>query len=311
MDISNQLMTETIELGLNEVFFDEFNTEVSPDYAKIEDIFKVEKSKKRAEYDLDIRGTGRFKTKGESEDIYEDMVKEKYKTTYVHVTFADSVPVTKEYIEDELYNIIRDMVADMGDSARETQYFNSFSIFRNAFNAAYLGADGKSLCADDHARDFGGTLDNKETTKLSATTLDSMITKLAEQTAHSGKVVTNIPNILLVPPKRYTQAVQLTDAKLVPGSNNNEPNVFSTKFGVQVKQTPYIGASQGGSDDAVFLLAKKHKIKRFVRVPVETWMTPWNNSRKTVTYYNARFRESIGWSSPLGVVGTDGTTGSY
>lgn len=311
MDISNQLMTETIEEGLNEVFFDEFNMEVPPDYAKLEDIFKIEKSKKRAEYDLDMKGTGRFLSKGESEDIYEDNIKEKYKTTYVHTTYADSVPITKEYLEDELYNIIKDMVEDLGNSARETQYFNSFSVFRNAFSSSYLGADGKSLCADDHPRDYGTVLDNKFTDKFTTTVLDQMIVKLIEQASHAGKVVSNIPAVLLVPPARYTSAVQITEAKLVPGSNNNDPNVFSSKYGIMVKQSPYLGASQGGSDDAVFLLSKKHKVKRFVRVPIETWMTPWDKSRKTVTYYNARFRESAGWSSPLGVVGTDGTTGSY
>lgn len=311
MDISNQLMTETIEEGLNEVFFDEFNMDTPPDYARLEDIFKTEKSKKRAEYDLDMRGTGRFTTKGESEDIYEDLIKEKYKTTYVHSTFADSVPITKEYLEDELYNIIKDMVADLGDSARETQYFNSFSVFRNAFSTSYLGADGKALCADDHPRDFGGTLDNKLTDKFSPAVLDSMIVKLLEQVSHSNKVVSNIPAILLVPSARYTQACQITEAKLVPGSNNNEPNIYSSKYSIMVKQSPYISASQGGSDDAVFLLARKHKVKRFVRVPLETWMTEWKQSAKTVTKYCARFRESVGWSSPLGVVGTDGTTGSY
>ena len=45
MDISNQLMTETIELGLNEVFFDEFNMETPPDYASLENIFKIENGK--------------------------------------------------------------------------------------------------------------------------------------------------------------------------------------------------------------------------------------------------------------------------
>jgi len=311
MAVSNALMTETIELGLNEVFYDNYNMVLPPMYAKLSDIFMEESSKKRAEYDLEMRGVGRFRTKGEEEDIFEDFIKEKYKTTFVHVTYADSVPVTKEYIEDELYNIVKTLVGELGDSARDTQYFNAFSVFRNAFSSSYLGADSKPLCATDHPRDWGGTLNNKMTDKLSSQTLDEMIVRMAEQTSHAGKLITNVPATLLVPPARFKQAVELTEAELQAGTANNDPNIFSAKYNIAVKMSPYIGAAMGGSDDAFFLLAKRHKVKRFIRVPTQTWMTPWDLSRKTVTYYNARYRESVGWSAPIGIIGSDGTTGSY
>lgn len=311
MDISNALNQETILEGLNEVFFESYNEELPPDYATLEDVFMTKSSRKAAEFDLDLRGTSQFSEKGESEDIYEDIMKEKYKTTYTNVTFASSVPITREYIEDELYDIVSDLVTDLGDSARETQYNKSFSVYRNGHNASFLGADGKSLFATDHPRDFGGTLNNKLTEKFKASVLEEMISRLTTQVSHSNKIITNLPDILLVPPKRYAQAVQITDAKLVPGSNNNEPNVVSTKYSVRVKQSPYLDSIAGGNDDAVYLLSKKHRIKRFIRVPLQTWMMPWNQSQKTVTKYCARYRESAGWSSPVGVISTDGTTGSY
>lgn len=311
MDVTTQYMLETIEEGLNEVFYDSYNMEVLPDYARIEDIFKVEPANKKTEYDLEMRGVGRFRQKGESSDIAEDDIEEKYKTSYTAVDFANSVPVSFTYMQDDLYNVVKENIGELGDAGRDTRYNSGFSIFNNAFNSSFVGADGKPLCADDHDRDLGGVLDNKETDKLSSETLRVMIKKLAEQKALSGIMVTNVPYCLLVPPNLYELAVKITEAKLEHNTANNAPNVWSTKYGIMVKQSPYISAANGGSDDAFFLLGKRHKIKNFVRQDMMTWMTPWNISRKMTSYYNAFYRESFGWSSPIGIVGSNGTTGSY
>jgi hypothetical protein len=311
MAINTSMMLETIEEGLNEVFYDSFQPETLPDYAKIEDIFKTGSSKKHSEYDLENKGVGRYKTKDEEEDINEDNIKEKYKTTFTHVAYSNSVPISFEYMEDDLYNIVKDDVGDLGMAGRDTDYNNAFSIFRNAFSASYLGADGKALCATDHPRDFGTNLGNLVTGKLSASVLQDMIKRLSEQRTHAGTFSPNMPDTLLVTPYLYPLAVQLTEAKLIPGSANNDPNVFSAKYGIKVKQSPYLGTVAGGSDHYFFLLGKRHKIKKFTRKDIMTWMTPWQQSRKMHTYYNAYFRNSYGWSSPIGIIGSNGTTGSY
>lgn len=309
--VTNALNTETILEGLNEVFYDNFNEETIPQFAKLEDIFMVETSRKAQEFDLEMKGIGYFKTKGEEEDIYEDMIKEKYKTTYTNVTFADSVGISKEYFDDELYNVMKDMVGQLGEAARSTQYNQCYSIFRNAFSTSFLGGDGKALIADDHPLDFGGVLDNKLTDKLSPKSLQAAIKMMAEQKDHSGRLRMLMPSILLVPPHLFPLAVEITEAEYIPKSANNEPNYVSSKYNVIVKQSPYIGTVMGGSDDAWFLLAKKHKIKRFIRESINTWMNDWKEDRKNITYYSARYRESCGWSSPVGIVGSDGSTGSY
>jgi len=311
MAVNRSTMLETIEEGLNEVFYDTFNIENLPNVATLEDVFATKSSKKHAEYDLEMRGIGEFSEKGEEEDIAEDFLKEKYKTTYTHVTYANSVPVTKEYIEDELYDVITDNVGELAEAAKYTMYNKGFSIFRNAFSTSFLGADGKALSATDHPRDFGGTLNNKLTAKLTPESLKTAITMLAEQRAHSGRLITNVPATLLVPAWLYPYAVEITEGKDITGTANNGVNVFSAKYNLMIKQTPFIGTSQGGSDHYWFVLAKRTKLKRYQRVPLNTWLTPWDQSRKTVAYYNARYRESYGWSSPIGVVGSDGTTGAY
>ena len=134
---------------------------------------------------------------------------------------------------------------------------------------------------------------------------------LGEQRGHAGTSVPNMPDTLLVTPFLYPLAVTLTEAKLIPGSANNDPNVFSVKYGIKVKQSPYLGTAFGGNDHYFFLLGKRNKIKKFTRRDIMTWVTPWSQSRKMHTYYNAYFRNSYGWSSPIGIIGSNGTTGSY
>lgn len=311
MSINTSMMLETIEEGLNEVFFDSYQPETLPDYAKIEDIFKVGNSKKHSEYDLENKGVGRFPVKGEEADVYEDDIKEKYKTTYTHVAYANSVPVSFEYMDDDLYNIVKDDIGDLGMAGRDTDYNNAFSIFRNGFSSSYLGADGQPLFDTDHPRDFGSNLNNKLTAKLDTASLEAAIKMLAEQRTHAGTFVPNLPETLLVTPYLYPLAVRLTEAKLIPGSSNNDPNVFSAKYGIKVKQSPYVGSVAGGSDHYWFVIGKRHKIKKFIRRELMTWMTPWQQDRRMHSYYNAYFRNSYGWSAPTGVIGSDGTTGSY
>ena len=311
MGVNNAVMTETIEEGLDEVFYDSYSPEDIPNFANISDVFREKKSKKHAEYDLEVRGVGRFRSKGEEEDIFEDDIEEKYKTTYTHVEYANSVPISYAQVQDQLYGLIEENVGELGDAARDTQFFTAFSIFRNAFSASYLGADGKALCATDHPRDFGGVLNNKLTAKLSPTSLEAAIQSLAEQKSHSKRLIPNRPNILLVTPRLFPLAVQITGAESIPLSNNAGPNVFSSKYNIFVKQSPYFAAVEGGSDDYWFLLGKRNKLKRYIRQALMTWVTPWNQSRKMTTFYNAYYRESYGWSSPIGIVGSDGTTGSY
>ena len=305
------LTPEILEEGLNEVFFDTYSPEKPPEFAEIGDIFKEETSNKHQEYDLEMRGVGRFTEKGEEEDIPEDEIAEEFKTTYSHVTYSNSLPVSLELLEDELYGQIKEAVGDMGMAARDTQHFKAFSIFRNAFDANFAGADGKPLVAADHPRELGGTLDNLLTAKLSPKSIQQAIYRMHEQKSLSGRLVPNNPKCLLVAPKNFKRAVEYTDAELVPGTANNGPNVFSTKYNISVKMSPYIGSSQGGDDDYWFLLGERHKVKRFIRKPLMTWVNDWKISRKTKTYYNARYRDSYGFSSPIGVMGSTGVDGSY
>jgi hypothetical protein len=304
MALVTDLSPETIEEGLNDVFYQAYNKEVVPGYAKIEDIFKTFGSSKHSEYDLRIAGVGPFVEKGEVENINEDYEEEKYKTTYTHTAFSNSVPVSFEYLKDQLYGIVGEKVRRLGLAALHTQYDNAFSIFRNANSASFVGADGVPLIDGAHPSESAGTQSNVIAGDLSLANLEEAVKKLMEQKDDRGIIIPQNPSILLVSPARFALANKLVFSELVPDSNNNAINYVSRVFpGLRVLQSPYIGAASGGDDDNWFVLGDNHKIKRFIREPLMTWMDDFKQNRNMVTNYNAYYRESTGWSDWNGTIG--------
>jgi phage major head subunit gpT-like protein len=304
MALVTDLSTETIEEGLNEVFYQAYEKEMVPGFAKIEEVFKNFNSSKHSEYDLRIAGVGQFQEKGEQENINEDYEEEKYKTTYTHTAFSNSVPVSYEYLKDQLYGIVGEKVRRLAFAAKDTQYDKAFSIFRRANNSSYVGADGVQLVDGAHPSESAGTQSNVISGDLSLGNLEEAIRKLMEQKDDRGLIIPQNPSILLVAPARFALANKLVQSELVPDSNNNAINYISKVFpGLRVLQSPYIGAASGGDDDNWFVLGDNHKIKRFVRDPLMTWMDDFKQNRNMNTFYNAYYRESTGWSDWVGVIG--------
>lgn len=295
---------ETIEEGLNEVFYQAYGAKPVPGLATLEDVFNTAPTSKHSEYDLRISGVGEFPAKGEPQNIPEDYEEEKYKTTYSYVEYSNSVPVSYAYLNDQLYSIVRDKIARLGIAARHTQYKNAFRIFTRANNAAYTGADGVQLVDGAHPTETAGTQSNVVSTDLTLPGLETGITTLNQQVDDRGILIPQTPSILLVATKKFGLATQITKSTKVYDSANNSINWISDIYPtLRILHTPYIGAKLGGDDDNWFILSDVHKIKRFIRFPLMTWMNSFKESRSMTTYYNAHFGESTGWSDYLGIVG--------
>ena len=304
MALTTALSPETIEEGLNELFYQAYEGQVAPGNTRLEDIFKTFNSAKHSEYDLRSAGVGEFQTKGEVDNIHEDYEEEKYKTTYTHTEFSNSVPVSYAYLKDQLYSLVGDKITRLGIAARHTQYKNAFSIFRNANSTSYVGADGVQLIDGAHPMEDGSTQSNVVSGDLSLPNLETAIATLMETKDDRGILIPQNPSILLVSPRRFALATKLVESELSPVDANNNINYVSKVFpGLRVMQSAYIGAAYGGDDDNWFVIGDNHKIKRFIREPIMTWMDDFKQNRNMVTNYNAYYRESAGWSDFVGIVG--------
>ena len=199
------------------------------------------------------------------------------------------------------------MVKDFGEKGRVTRDQVAFSVFRNAFTTA-LTADGVALVSDSHLTINGDTIDNKLTAVLSEPTLDDAITMLVEQKDQAGVVMGSMPETLLVPPKLFKLACEITESEKRSGTGDNDMNVYSTKYQINVATSPRLGAAAGGSDTAWFLLGRNHSISRWVRQDIKTDLVDYKFQRNNNYIYKANFREMTGALDYVGVVGSTGTT---
>jgi len=103
--------------------------------------------------------------------------------------------------------------------------------------------------------------------------------------------------------------MELTQSALVASSANNAVNVFSSAYNIAVRHSPYLGAANGGSDTAWFLMSRNHSITRYIREEVSTSLVDFVYSSNDNYVYKGRFREVYGASDYSGVVGSLGTGG--
>jgi hypothetical protein len=178
-------------------------------------------------------------------------------------------------------------------------------MFRNGFTTS-LTNDGAAIFSDTHTTVSGDTVDNKSTLALDDTSLNTGLTALMEQKDQAGVVVGRRAKVLLVPPALYKQAYILTDSALRPGTANNDENIYSAKFGLTLKTSPYLGAAAGGSDTAWFLIGESHNLYRWVREGFNTDFVGEEYSENDVAFYKMRFAEVFGATQYDGLFGSTG-----
>lgn len=197
------------------------------------------------------------------------------------------------------------MMKDMGEKARVSRDNNAMALFRNAFTTT-LTSDAVALFSNSHTTLGGDTVDNLETGGLTLNNLETMITSLAVQKDQAGVIRGHMPHVLLVPPELFREATEMTESKLISDSADNAVNWLSTKYGLKVKTSPYLGSAAGGSATAFFLLAKNHDIRRYKRQALTTELVDWKYQRNDNYIFKANFREILGAISYSGAVGNSG-----
>lgn len=310
--ITSGLNPDLVITELDDLFFSEFNAKPGPSTGDVmmEAIFRQD-STNNAAVNTMVQNDGGQWTQRENElqDLTEATIISDDKLSRTVTEFSQSIPVPKNYEDDENWGTVREAVAKQAVKGRHTDNVQGFGLYRNAFSGTTTN-NGTALISDSQSNINGDTIDNKETAALSESQLNTMITKLYEQKDQAGDVVGHEARTLLVPPALYKKAVEITEAELRSGTADNDPNVFSTKYNLQVLQSNKIGAAAGdnGSDTAFFLLSNQHNIRRWERAAPITAFTPWQLTSNFVSFFKATFRNVYGAISYEGIVGSDGST---
>ena len=308
MALTSGLNANDVKTALDDVFWQNFNVDSHPDHATAEtpSVFHQDTADSSAVIWELFQGVGQWESRQEEQDVPQGTPRIGNQKTFTVSAFAKQVKVPKHFFDDDKHAVYEMMVRNMAQRARTTRDSNAFAVFRNAFTTATT-ADGVALLSNSHTALNGATIDNLLTGALDETTLNTAIIQNLELAAQDGVIGGNLPTVLLVAPAGYKNAVEITESKLRANTPDNDLNVYSTKYGIRVGTSQWLGAAAGGDDDAWFLLSEKseHKLKFFWRVRLGA-LKRGTDFDSTNLKHLARMRFSVGYSHWMGTYGTNG-----
>ena len=303
MAISRAQLLKELLPGLNALF--------GMEYARYgeehKEIYETETSERSFEEETKLSGFSAAPVKNEGSAIAYDNAQEAWSTRYTHETIALGFSITEEAVEDNLYDSLSARYTkSLARAMAYTKQVKAASVINNGFSNTYAGGDGVSLFNASHPLISGGVNSNTPTTQidLNETSLEAAVIQIAAWTDERGLLIAAKPKKMVVPPSLMFVAKRLLDTELRVGTADNDINA--------IKQ---MGAIPEGycvnhflTDTSAWFLTTDvpNGMKHFVRTPLQNSMDgdfDTGNVR-----YKARERYSFGWSDPLGMWGSSGST---
>ena len=303
MAISRAQLLKELLPGLNALF--------GLEYARYgeehKEIYETEKSERSFEEETKLAGFSAAPVKNEGSAIAYDNAQEAFTARYNHETIALGFSVTEEAIEDNLYDSLSARYTKaLARAMAYTKQVKAASVINNGFNNGYVGGDGVSLFSTAHPLVNGGTNANTPTTQvdLNETSLEAAVIQIAAWTDERGLLIAAKPRKLIVPPAIMFVAKRLLDTELRVGTTDNDINAIKQMGAIPEGYT----VNHFLTDNNGWYLTTDvpNGLKHFERMALVNSMDgdfDTGNVR-----YKARERYSFGWSDPLGIWGSAGST---
>jgi hypothetical protein len=296
--------------GLNALFGLEYKQ-----YAEEhKEIFDTESSERSFEEEVKLSGFGAAPVKAEGDALSYDNAQEAFTARYVHETIALGFSVTEEAVEDNLYDSLSARYTKaLARAMAYTKQVKGAAVLNNGFNGNYAGGDGVSLFGYNaaaarvgHPLVGGGVNFNNPAVgvDLNETSLESAIIQVADWKDERGLLIAAKVRKLILPPSLQFTAVRLLQSEGRTSTADNDINAIRNMSAVPGGY----GVNHFLTDSNAWFLKTDvpNGLKHFNRVALKTGMDEdfdTGNSR-----YKARERYSFGWSDPLGIWGSAGST---
>ena len=303
MAISRAQLLKELLPGLNALF--------GMEYARYgeehKEIYETETSERSFEEETKLSGFSAAPVKNEGSAIAYDNAQEAWTTRYNHETIALGFSITEEAIEDNLYDSLSARYTKgLARAMAYTKQVKAAAVINNGFSANYIGGDGVPLFSTAHPLVSGGSNSNRPATAadLNETSLEAAVIQIAAWTDERGLLIAAKPRKLIVPPALQFVATRLLETSLRVGTNDNDINALKNNGSIPEGYTinHYLTDTNGW----YLTTDVPNGLKHFVRSPLANSMDgdfDTGNVR-----YKARERYSFGWSDPLGMYGSPGST---
>jgi hypothetical protein len=305
MAISRAQLLKELLPGLNALF--------GLEYARYgeehKELYETETSERSFEEETKLSGFSAAPVKNEGQAIAYDNAQEAWTTRYNHETIALGFSITEEAVEDNLYDSLSARYTKgLARAMAYTKQVKAAAVINNGFtnSSQYYGGDGVPLFSTAHPLTGGGTNSNRPTTgaDLNETSLEAAVIQIAAWTDERGLLIAAKPKKLIVPPALQFVATRLLETSLRVGTADNDINAI--KNNGSIPEGYSINHFLTDTNGWYLTTDVPNGLKHFVRTPLQNGMDgdfDTGNVR-----YKSRERYSFGWSDPLGVFGSPGSS---
>ena len=303
MAISRAQLLKELLPGLNALF----GLEYSRYGEEHKEIFEIETSERSFEEETKLSGFSAAPVKNEGSAIAYDNGQEVFTARYTHETIALGFSLTEEAIEDNLYDSLSARYTKaLARAMSYTKQTKAAAVLNNGFSASYPGGDGVALFSASHPLVNGGTNSNTPSTQvdLNETSLEAAVIQIAAWTDERGLLIAAKPKKLVIPPSLMFVATRLLETELRVGTSDNDINAIKNNGSIPEGYT--VNHFLTDTNGWFLTTDVPNGLKNFIRTPMSTGMDgdfDTGNVR-----YKARERYSFGWSDPLGMFGSSGST---
>jgi hypothetical protein len=271
------------------------------------EIFEQENSDRSFEEEVKLSGFSAAPVKNEGSGIRYESAQEAWTARYTHETIALGFSITEEAMEDNLYDKLSARYTKaLARSMAYTKQVKAASVLNNGFSGTALGGDGVPLFSTAHPLVNGGTNSNRPTTAvdLNETSLEAAIIQISAWTDERGLLIAAKPKKLIIPPALVFVATRLLETQLRVGTTDNDINALNKMNSIPGGFT----VNHWLTDTNAWFMTTDipNGLKHFVRVGLST-KTDGDFDTGNVRY-KARERYSFGWSDPLGIWGSSGSS---
>jgi hypothetical protein len=261
-------------------------------------------SSRQFEEDVGISSFGLAVVKPEGSPISYDSERQGFITRYQHTVYALGFIITRELMEDDLYDVVGKRKAQgLAYSMRQTKEIVVANLYNRAFNTSFTFGDGKAMCVSDHPNVAGGTWSNILATAadISEAALEQASIDIQAFTNDRGLLIAARPQCLIITPSQEFEVKRILGSTSRVNTANNDLNAIKT-MGI----IPEVVVNHYLTDaDAWFIRTSvKNGPKLYERRADEFGMD--NDFDTENAKFKASARYSVGITDPRGIYGTPG-----
>lgn len=210
--------------GLNEVWGREYD-----EYpAEWRDLFDIKSSDMNYEEDVEVTGFGLAPVKQQGQSINYDTFSQQTVTRYVHVAYGLGFIITREEMDDNLYEKkgVTNTQA-LAWSGRQTKENVGANVYNRGFNSAFTPTgDGQPLFSASHPTMSGNQSNLLTAADLSEAALEDACITIGQAQNARGLRIALRPESLHIPINTQFEAERILKSILTPSTSNNAVNAI-------------------------------------------------------------------------------------